>query len=265
MYVFPHNLDVQSQAKANIVTASKGFIDWMVRAKPTMCICFDLTTKQFNEEHPDQAFPKVLLAIIRLERQANEDYESIKDGVNQVDEMLKILDKCTNTHVESDKYADHLFDRAHKLSEHFKTYETIIDKVAIGYRVRKQFDLLSQQFTLYLHAKLEFKTLWIDGMRTIKTSTEDIKASQSVFESLAIKATKAYQTNQFFDLSSIRKEYNIELLLINNYMNQCFEVSKKCKHYGTNLYEQLSELEDSFQKVVRLSMERINEMKKKIN
>lgn len=45
-------------------------------------------------------------------------------------------------------------------------------------------------------------------------------------------------------------------------MDDCLNSGKECKEYGSHLYEQLTILEVCFQDVVKLSMNRINEMKR---
>ena len=57
----------------------------------TMCKCFDKNQKIQNEENPDQAFPQVLLALIRLERKAYKDFSAVEDDCKQVEEMQGIL------------------------------------------------------------------------------------------------------------------------------------------------------------------------------
>lgn len=227
-----------------------------------MCKCFDYSEKVRNEEHPDQAFPQVLLAVTRLERKAQKDYRSVRDDWRQVEEMRTILGKLTTSHIDSDNYANYLFKRAEQLSAHLETYKKIVGKIDIGTEIEKSFEKVSKKFIEYLKSKLEFKTLWIDSLETIEIGKRTVEEKVLVLASWQTVAENAYEAKNYFDLGEIRTKCDEELAFMNELMESCLACGKRGKEYGSHLYDQLTELEVCFQEVVRHSMNRINEMKR---
>ena len=227
-----------------------------------MCKCFDDKIKSHNEEHPDQTFPQVLLALIRLERKAFKDFSSVEDDLRQVEEMRTMLNKLTLSHMDSDNYANYLFKRAEQLSAHLDTYKKIVGKIDIGCEIEKSFDKISHKFVDYLKEKLAFKTIWIEGLQSIEIGKRTTEEKIVVLTELKSVAEDAYEAKNYFDLDDIRTRSDQELNAMNELIDTCLEGGKRCKEFGSQLYDQLTELEVCFQEVVRLSMNRINEMKR---
>jgi len=63
-------------------------------------------------------------------------------------------------------------------------------------------------------------------------------------------------------LGDIKIKCDQELALMNETMESCLGCGKRCKEFGSELFQKLTQLEVSFQDIVKLSMNRINEMKR---
>lgn len=226
-----------------------------------MCKRVDLQ-KIHDEEHPNQAFPQVLLALIRLERKAFNDFASVEEDCRQVEEMRTVLSKLSVTHIDSDNYATYLFKRAEQLSAHLETYKQIVGKIDFGHEIEDIFSKVSKQFLDYLKERIEFKSVWIESLELIELGKQTVEERLLCLVKLQSIAQEAYEAKNYFELSDIKAKCDQELAVVNEMMETCLSSGKKCKEYGSQLYDQLTELEGSFQGVVKLSMNRINEMKR---
>lgn len=216
-----------------------------------------------NDDNDDDALPIVLLALTRLERRADSDYESIKDCWQQIEEIEGILSKLTNTHLESDSYASYLFERTEQLSQHFETYKKIIGKVQIGTDVQDHFGKVSDKINQYLSEREAFKNLWFDCFEMIETGKTSIREKVESLNDLKTSVELAYQNQNFFDLSEFKEKFDEELSLINQLVECCFDSSKQCKEFTSRLHDNLLEMESCFQNVVKESMNRIMEIKQR--
>lgn len=227
-----------------------------------MCRCFDYQLKLDEEEHPDQAFPQVLLALTRLERRAFADLTTVEDDCRQVEEMRTVLAKLSLTHTDSDNYASYLFQRAEQLSAHLETYKKIIGKIDIGSEIESTFSRVSKQFVEYLEKKLDFKTIWIECFSLIDNCKQTVEEKLLTLVKLQSIAQENYDAKNYFELSEVKDLCDQELAEVNDMMESCLGSGKYCKEFGSDLYDQLTELEVCFQQVVKMSMNRINEMKR---
>lgn len=227
-----------------------------------MCKCFDYKQKIHTENHPDEDFPQVLLALIRLERRAIADLSTVEDDCRQVEEMRTILAKLSLTHTDSDNYANYLFKRAEQLSAHLETYKKIVGKINIGSEVECTFSQVSKQFVEYLKKKLDFKTIWIESFSLIESCKQTVEEKLLTLVKLQSIAQDNYDAKSYFDLADIKENADSELAEMSDIMETCLSTGKRCKEFGADLYGQLTELEVCFQKVVKMSMDRINQMKR---
>ena len=176
--------------------------------------------------------------------------------------ILGILAKLTNSHIESDSYANYLFSRAEQLSSHLETYKKIVGKIDIGAEIENNFVTVSKKFVDYLKEKLDFKTIWIECLELIEIGKRTVEEKLLTLVELKSNADDAYEAKNYFDLSDIRVKCDQELSIMSESMETCLTCSKRCKEFGSQLYNQLTELEVCFQQIVKLSMNRINEMKR---
>lgn len=227
-----------------------------------MCMCFDYKQRIHTENDPEEDYPQVLLALIRLERQAIADLSTVEDDCRQVEEMRTILAKLSLTHTDSDNYANYLFQRAEQLSAHLETYKKIIGKIDIGSEVECTFSQISKQFVKYLKKRLDFKTIWIESFSLIESCKQTVEDKLLALAKLQSLAQDNYDEKNYFDLADIKEIADQELAEMSDFMEICLKTGKRCKEFGADLYDQLTELEVCFQKVVKMSMNRINEMKR---
>mgnify|MGYP007002792197 CR=1 FL=1 len=227
-----------------------------------MCKCFDYKLKIDAKEHPDQAFPQVLLALIRLERRALDDLTTVEDDCKQVQDMLTVLAKLSLTHTDSDNYASYLFKRAEQLSAHLETYKKIVGKIDIGSEIEDTFGQVSKQFVEYLEKRLNFKAIWMECFSLIENCKYTVQEKLLTLVKLQSIAQENYDAKNYFELGEIKDRCDQELEEVSDIMESCLSSGKSCKEFGSDLKAQLSELELVFQQVVKMSMNRINEMKR---
>ena len=148
------------------------------------------------------------------------------------------------------------------MSSHLDTYKQIIGKIDIGSEIENSFVHISTKFVNYLKEKLKFKTIWIESLEIIEVGKRTAQEKLITLVELKSIAEDAYETKNYFDLSDIRGKCDQEFAALNEMMESCLACGKRCKEFGSELYDQLTELEICFQQVVKLSMNRINEMKR---
>lgn len=176
-----------------------------------MCKCLGRRQKLRNEEQPDQAFPQLLLALIRIQRKAYQDYHSVEEDYRQICEMQTILLKLTITHMDTDDYANYLFKRAEQLSSHLETYKNIIGKIEIGSIIEDNFSNVSQKFVDYLKERVDFKCKWIEAMQMIELGKQLVRDKVRTISELQTMAKKAYDNEQYIDLGEIGEKCHQEM------------------------------------------------------
>lgn len=226
-------------------------------------MCCPPKIKLEKDENPGQPFPKVLQALARLERNADIDYRSIKECLCQTEEIETILHKLTNTHCDSENYANYLFERTEQLSEHFETYRKIIGKVSIGSDVQVRFQNILEKIAYYLEEKIEFKSFWIESLELIESSQCSIRERIAILRGLLATVETMYEERDYFELTDLKVKFEDEVNTMNELVECCFNSSKRCKVYTTRLHDNLLEMESCFQAVVKESMSRIVEIKHK--
>ncbi|XP_075679053.1 uncharacterized protein LOC113791136 [Dermatophagoides pteronyssinus] len=208
------------------------------------------------------SLPRILQAIIRMERQADNDYYLIQSRLLQIKEMESILNKLISTHLDSDNYVDYLFRRAEQLSTHLETYENIIGKIDIGNEIRQNFKQISNEFVEYLKQKIQFKSIWIENLQTIEIGRQTIREKISKSDDFRQLIENLYENDEYFQLNEQRLKFDQEFDELNNQVDNCFQYGQQTKELSSKLYDKLTELETNFQRIVRESMNKINDIKR---
>ncbi|KAH7636375.1 hypothetical protein DERF_002398 [Dermatophagoides farinae] len=218
-------------------------------------------SQQSSSSSPS-SLPRILQALIRMERKAENDYHLIQSRLGQIKEMESILNKLIVTHIDSDNYVDYLFKRAEQLSGHLETYENIIGKIDIGEPIRKNFKQISFEFIEYLKRKIEFKSVWIESMERIEMGRQTIKEKVMKLDDFKQTIDDAYENGEYFRLSEQKTEFDQQLDQMNNLVDNCFQSGQQSKELSSILHDKLTELESNFQHIVRESMDKINDIKR---
>ncbi|OTF72888.1 hypothetical protein BLA29_000067 [Euroglyphus maynei] len=163
-----------------------------------------------NSSSSSSSLPRILQALIRMRRNAENDYYIIQSRLEQIKEMEIIINKLIATHIDSDNYVDYLFKRAEQLSAHLETYENIIGKIDIGNNIRKNFKSISFEFIEYLKRKIEFKSVWIEGMQTIEMGRQIITEKIMKLNDFQQTIDDVYENREYFRLSDYRTEFDNE-------------------------------------------------------